>query len=144
VVCEAKHKLLSGYRDREIRNYKLYGVVRNPYARMVSWWLWSNKHETYRSRFVDFLDNLSSYQRESYKSYFNAKVGKIDNFLHCESLEEDFKSFCSQVGLPEITLPHVNKTKHKHFKEYYDSRTRKIVNKLYIKDIKYFKYRFGE
>ena len=139
-----KHKPLSAYRAREIHNYKLYGVVRNPYARMVSWWQWGIKYEKHYPRFVDFLNNLTKWQLKPYTSYFNTKAGKVDNFLHCENLEEDFKSFCSQVGLPEKTLPQINKTEHKHYIEYYDDKTRQIVAEKYKRDIEELGCEFGE
>ena len=140
-----KHKPLSAYSAQEIQDYKLYGSVRNPYARMASWWQWGNKHEKNYPRFVGFLKKLTKWQLKPYVRYFDSQAGKVDNFLHCENLEEDFKLFCSQVGLPEITLPQINKSNHnKHYTEYYDDKTRQIVAEMYAKDIEYFGYKFGD
>ena len=42
----------------------------------------------------------------------------------------------------KINLPHLNKSNHKHYNEYYNSSTKKIIEEMFEKDLKTFGYEF--
>jgi len=136
-----KHTELKTYSSDYINTYKLYGVVRNPYERMVSWWLWRRRFLQENESFLDFLKLSNQWMDINYYQYFG---GKKIGILRHENLASDFASFCDEVGIPRQKLPHLNKSKHKHYAEYYDEETKQIVSEKYAKDIEYFGYKFGE
>lgn len=144
------NQYIKKYGDSVWNNYFTFSFVRNPWDRVISWIKYRDKRRNlYGGRL-----NSSIIKKEvespffSNNSYFNllsfdSSGGSIDFIGKVENLQEDFNTFCDKVGTPQQKLPHKNKTKHKHYTEYYDDETKSIVAKKYAKDIEYFNYEFG-
>ena len=126
----------------DFNSYQKFGTVRNPWDRMVSWWRW----ETNGTSFANFIKYPSHFtSKDILQDHFsiNNKI-IIDSYIKFEDMQKDFDKTCSQIGIPTEKLPHMNKSKHEHYTEYYDDETREIVAQRYRKDIEYFGYKFGE
>jgi len=134
------------------KEYFKFTFVRNPWSRMVSGYFYSYRKQPIKPSFKEYVTMLLhrpvSKGWETHMSCWdyifdeNATttidfIGKIENF------EEDFNTVCDKIGISRRQLPHKNKSKHKHYTEYYDDETREIVAKKYAKDIEYFGYKFG-
>ena len=101
----------------------------------------STKDET----FNDFILNKSKSYRWGGDNQSQHNFTKCCDFIgRYENLQEDFNIICDKIKIPRQELPHFNKTKHKHYTEYYDDETREIVAEKYAKDIEYFGYKFGK
>ena len=143
--------------SRKWSTHFTFSFVRNPFSRIVSAWKtpWVSKNEFDKfSKFVkDFCIKPSNYNffRWSHvmsvfdprMKLFNDQGDQLVNFIgKMESYQSDFNTVCDEIGIPRQKLPHKNKSKHKHYSEYYNEETREIVGKKYAKDIAHFGYKF--
>ncbi|WP_013322737.1 sulfotransferase family 2 domain-containing protein [Gloeothece verrucosa] len=65
----------------------------------------------------------------------------VDFICRFENLSQDFGAVCKKIG-KNVTLPHINSSKHGNYREYYDDDTIEIIAKWFSKDIDNFGYRF--
>lgn len=137
------------YTSRKIKNlneinwkkYFKFAFVRNPFDRIVSYYEYQFKNKMSFCEFVKFSKDLQ------YNYLFDNKTNKclVDFVGKFENLNEDFKKICKIIKINnQKNLPHINKTFHKKYTEYYNSELIKIVEHNYIKDIIAFNYKFGE
>jgi len=65
----------------------------------------------------------------------------VDFVGRFETIEKDFGVVCERLGRT-ATLPHIKKSKHDHYRSYYNDATKQIVEKRFLADIERFGYRF--
>jgi hypothetical protein len=146
----------------EYDNYFKFTLVRNPWDRILSFYLnkihgkdvLSGNFGTYPDfsdckTFRDAILVLTTKNIEDCNYHYRLQTksfpsDNIDFIGRCENFQEDFNTICDKIGIPKQKLPHLNKTKHKSYTEYYDDETKQIVAEKYAKDIEYFGYEFGE
>lgn len=154
----------------DLNDYFKFSVVRNPWDMTVSMYnyMWHSNNSwpnEWRSK-LNSQDKSKSFKNWVTSPFFTSPTirsadilldgGKDGEFsdwlmgLNCsldfimrfENLQNDFDIVCDKIKIPRQQLPHHNKTKHKHYTEYYDDETREIVAKKYARDIEYFGYNF--
>ena len=140
--CKRSGNFLNSYSD-----YFKFAFVRNPWDRVVSWYCFEKKKFTNKKRDltnVNFAKYIRNYEN-IWAGGFQYESTKCCNFIgRYENIQEDFNTICDKIKIPQQKLPHKNKTKHKHYTEYYDDETKQIVAEKYAKDIEYFGYEFGK
>jgi len=162
-----KHRIIS--KDKFYDCFK-FAFVRNPWDRLVSLYFYfkklitkNNKNKEDKKRSIwaqkDFTLFCSDLLIEKIDpiGFFNVKgisqcrpqhewifrknklfpefIGKYEN------IEQDFNRLCKMLKI-ENKLEKVNTTNHENYKSYYTNETKKIVTKIYEKDIELFKYQF--
>jgi chondroitin 4-sulfotransferase 11 len=147
-----KHSRL---KEKNVKGYFTFSFVRNSFAKMLSHYTFFIKrnldHRGSFSKFVKYYcsSERTGWQRNDFLPQFDylsldGETCDIDFVGKTENLQQDFNVVCDKIGIPQQQLPHKNKSKHKHYTEYYDDETREIVAEKYAKDIEYFNYEFGE
>jgi len=140
-------KWLKNITDEQLEDYFIFSVVRNPYDRLVS------IASYFKIPFADFAADIEKYRQEQ-----NVKIHSlplhlythahgrpfVDYICRFECLQFDFNIVCDHLGIERMPLPHVNKSKHRHYTTYYNQAARRTVENIYKKDLQYFGYSFEE
>jgi len=66
----------------------------------------------------------------------------VDYIGKFENLDQDFHRICNIIGIPDIELPNIGKSKHKNYKKYYNDYTRNLIVEHFKEDIELFDYTF--
>ena len=126
--------------------YFKFGFTRNPWDRVVS-----AREYLIREKKVQDMSLSQFVKRKNFDTkWLGLAMNTIDFCDGCdfigkvENLQEDFDIICDKIGISQQQLPYKNKSKHKHYTEYYDDETKQIVAEKYAKDIEYFGYEFGK
>lgn len=148
--------------------YKKFAFVRNPYDRIVSIYSYlkhlvncgvnghpfmkspSQKFDDFvelieiemQNNFVKFSHNIVChfYKQTDFICGINGAI-MIDFVGKFENIEEDIKWLYQYLKVEKIDiLPFLNKTEHQNYMDYYNSKTKKIIYKLYESDFKKFDY----
>lgn len=119
--------------------YLRVAFVRNPWERMVSWFL-TRRDKTEGEEFDIYLSRFF----RKYKTQSQA-IGHADFVGRFEDLEQDFRRLCSQVGIdPAPELPHRNRQCEVRlpWRQYYRDfpGTEEMVRKHFAEDIERYGY----
>jgi hypothetical protein len=159
---ELKHASAAYYQEnfpQDFLNYFKFAFVRNPWDWLVSRYFWSRDHQ----RLFDFSFGEMVWRLEHQiqlspaaawleRGALRTQVERLsiggaiamDFVGRFESLQHDFNDVCQRQQIAATPLPHVFKTHHAPYTDYYDDRTRRRVERLYAADIAAFGYRFGD
>lgn len=150
-VKESKHKSYEDYHLKINKEYKLYGSIRNPFHRMVSWWRYFLAHRQLTTESYDFTRFLTQsvgarfVNMVDYFSYENEII--VKNFIRLESIQQDFNKFCDDVSIPHTFIERRNEgtflqNKEEYYSQIYTDVTKKLVETTFKRDLEYFNYSF--
>ena len=142
--------------NRFSNNSWTFGFVRNPWDRMVSAWKWGTGGKMSFSEFVlTDAENMDLNKlivrplhiKQIKQTQFNLLTDKnnnikyIDRVCKFENINDEVRLIREKIGAnTDAPVPHLRKTSHKHYKEYYDKYLIDVVAEKYKIDIETFKY----
>jgi hypothetical protein len=153
------------------REYTSFAVVRNPWDRAVSAYRhakmkhshWHNEklglHPDYEllldKSFEECLDILLRERERLQHASWAAQATQVaapksqggavmvDRLLRHETIDHDFRELCGELGAGPFALLTINRSKRsRDYREYYNERTRKVIEQVYAADLETFGYSF--
>ncbi len=129
-----------------------FAFVRNPWDRLVSYYHYvlatpgHNRHERVGrlGSFAAFVEWCCRKRKPVDQQYMLCDSGGnliVDFVGRYETLADDFRTVCRRIGLG-VSIPHLNRSRHRDYREYYGPATRDLVAELYAGDIERFGYTF--
>ena len=144
---------LSVTREQYDRYYK-FAFIRNPWARVFSWYKNVMRDEVHRKRhqingqlsLYDFLQRFAGKGMLRPQTYwledFSGSI-PLDFVGRFETLSEDFHKICEAIGISPITLPHKMKGRGEDYRDSYNSDSIQLVSTVYREEIEMFGYSFS-
>lgn len=133
--------------------YRSFAVVRNPWARFVSYVAfmkrageWPRDPVAALWRTLQHPENQSAVHVRPQSDFLvdNDRQLLVTQICRVEQLQSDFDAVTAALGLPAIRLDLHNTSDHGHYAKYYDDAMIAAVAELYREDIERFGYRFGD
>ena len=136
-------------------NYFLFGYVRNPWDRILSWYSLIHRDSPLpfkqeKKRFEEFLVKFETSIKNDNTFHFNQldyfpNHNEISNEVHILRYE-NFQSDADKVFRRfDIKIPKIkrsNNTKPKNYRDYYTDIGKKIITENCARDIEYFHYSY--
>ena len=152
--------------DPSLADYWVFGFVRNPWDRMVSWWAMISSWRAWVERkgydpaergnpfwhraseygdFETFVlrgpdDNIRL--RRPQVDYLRGGGREADFIGRTENLAEDTERALARFGLSAAGIGHHNASRRTSYRDYYTPASRKRVAEVFAKDIERFGYEF--
>lgn len=136
------------------KDYYKFAFVRNPWDWQVSLYLFGLKdkshyqHELFKSfaNFEEYLDWRIAEDLHLQKEFVVDESGKllVDYIGRLENLHEDFKHICKEINIPQVNLPHLNKSNSKKYQNFYNEKTKLKLADAFKEDIEYFNYSYDD
>ncbi|MEM7801551.1 MAG: sulfotransferase family 2 domain-containing protein, partial [Chloroflexota bacterium] len=131
--------------SKDLEDYFIFSVVRNPWDRMVSV---SSYFDLDFKAYIKEIDRYWEDQNIKIHSLpittytHNNGTPFVEFICRFESLQPDMNLVFDQIGIDRRDLPLVNQSKHKHYAYYYTDFEREKVDHIYREDIKFYGYSF--
>ena len=120
--------------------YRKFAFVRNPFDRIVSAYEYARQQERYDEEFSCFVEDCPRRLQPQVNFVFFYRKLMVDWIGRFERLEEDVESLRGWLGLPELMLPHRNKTVRTRYEDYLTPSLKRRIIDVYGADFAAFDY----
>jgi hypothetical protein len=136
-------------------NYFKFSFVRNPWARVFSWYKNVMRDNHHKKRFgvaddcsfKDFLNkHMDQWELKTQLYWLIDKKGDmpLDFIGRFENLNDDFGYVAEKVGLEDKALPKLISGDGVRYVQFYDDEMIDIINKIYKDEIMCFGFEYGQ
>lgn len=143
----------------EFNSYFKFSIVRNPYDRIVSEYVFSLKKRyrlylpQFNLSFKKFVQKISEIDQNNqkhmcinhiipqYEFIYHHDKCLVDYIGKFEDFQNSIKYIQDQLHV-NVETQHLNKTVHKPYEKYFDKETKEIIYNMYQKDFELFNYSF--
>ena len=162
-----RHETLQTYSNENSNEFLdscfKFTFVRNPWARMVSWYF-KHKNNIYEPKTKDGFNewikggmpnhwekNTNGVDKTNWSNkdalscidfLNNDKNIDVDYIGEVENINKDMQYICNKMNIEYKELPHINKSNHKPYREYYTKETKNIIKDRFERDLLFFPYEF--
>jgi hypothetical protein len=133
VIRNPWDKVVSHYHYRVQTNQTSLGIRPINFNQWV-WYTYENKDPIYYDfpkMFMPQVDWITN----------NDEKILVNKIIHFENLEDEFKAVARRLG-KHVNLPHIKASNRGNYREYYDDKTIKVIEKWFSKDIENFGYSY--
>jgi Sulfotransferase family len=136
-------------------SYFKFTFVRNPWDRAVSQFASMRDRPDLReligmtpnasfSEYLQLTERQPHIQWERQVEFLrDENLAPVVDFVgRFESLEHDAQTVFERLGIRRARLPHRNRSRHRHYRKYFDDRSREWIRSLYREDVEAFGYEF--
>lgn len=141
------HIRLENTSEDYFKNTFKFTIIRNPFDRTVSAFFYLKRLRIVgvKKSFKEFIKTDFKKHGVSINNHFHPMFmrAKYSDFVgRMENIEKDWRIIADKIDCPIKRLPRKNRSKHMHYKKYYDKECIKIVSDIYREDFKELAYKF--
>jgi hypothetical protein len=136
-------------------DYFKFTIVRNPWDKAVSQFVYMSKREDLRyligmrqgdsfKRYLELISKKKHIQWEPQVSFVRSQDGDcmVDFVGRFETFSESVLQIMARLGICVTQIPHEVKSLRIAYQDYFDSESKELVADLYAEDVKAFEYSY--